>query len=1090
MPPLPPPLQFLSCAVLSVTLLAAAPLPVLTPGRPVEREIAPGESHVFQADLEAGRPWRVAVEQRGVDVTIEVRSPEGRRLVVVDSPVDRQGWETVLVEPEVSGLYEIEIRARELGAPSGRYAIGFGELDPRRLAAERAVTRAGERYFEGSAEARRQALAEERLAAEAWRTLGDRREEARALYAASVLARLGNETKEALQLGLAALPLWQALGDRLWEAATWNETGLDRWLLGETAEGRAAFEKAVAIQREIGDRYGEGAALSNLCVMDLSRGELRAGLACYQEALPVLREVKAAALEGSALTSVGRVYDILGEPEQALAHYRQALERLRATGNRSGEARTLNHIGLLQQELGEVQEALAQFGQALEVFRSLEDARWQAYVLHNEGLVYQSVGEWARALSCHEEALRLRRGLGDPREEASTLTNLGVVERALGRLKEASEAQRRALDLYREAGDRWGEGVALTQLGRTALEEGDRPAALAAFDRAVEMLGAAGSLADQAEALCQRGEAYVEMGQAGKALESLGPALDLARSVGHGALEAKARYLLAEAEHRLGHPGAALAHVGAALEIFESLRTRVGGDPELRSSFSAAKHHAYELQVALLMEAHRLEPRAGHDREALEASERARARTLLELLNEAGVDAGQGDPRLLERRASLQRRLDAKTERALRERPQNADQRQALEEERLAVLRDLDTVEAEIREGNPAYAALTRPEPLGVPGIQALLDPETLMLSYSLGEERSFLWAVTAESLASFELPGRAILEEEARRFHEDLSGFDPAARGREAEGAADLGRLLLGPVTDRLGTKRLVVVPDGALEYVPFGALAAPVPILQNHEIVVLPSASALAVQRRILARRPASTRPLAVLADPVFDPRDPRVAAGAGPSSGDRPASAERSGGEEAPVFERLPGSRREAEAIAALAPGGASLVALDFDASRGRVQGEGLSAFRVIHFATHGILDAAHPALSGLALSMVDRQGRPQDGFLHLRDVYGLRLNADLVVLSGCRTALGREVRGEGLLGLTRGFFYAGAPRVIASLWRVEDQATAALMSRFYRGLWAEGLRPAAALRAAQLSLRQERRWRDPYFWAGFVLEGDWR
>jgi len=198
-----------------------------------------------------------------------------------------------------------------------------------------------------------------------------------------------------------------------------------------------------------------------------------------------------------------------------------------------------------------------------------------------------------------------------------------------------------------------------------------------------------------------------------------------------------------------------------------------------------------------------------------------------------------------------------------------------------------------------------------------------------------------------------------------------------------------------------------------------------------------------------------VAVVADPAFDPRDP--------------------------TFERLPASRQEAEAIAALAPPGQARLALGLQASRPEVLGDRLSGYRAVHFATHGVVDAEHPSLSGLALS---------DGFLNLRDVYGLRLGADLVVLSGCRTALGREVRGEGLAGLARGFFHAGAPRVVASLWKVEDRATAELMIRFYRGMWSEGLTPAAALRAAQLSIRTERRWRDPYFWAGFVLQGDWR
>jgi CHAT domain-containing protein len=456
------------------------------------------------------------------------------------------------------------------------------------------------------------------------------------------------------------------------------------------------------------------------------------------------------------------------------------------------------------------------------------------------------------------------------------------------------------------------------------------------------------------------------------------------------------------------------------------------------------------------------------------------------------VDVQQGvPPELLERRTSLLHRLSAKTERSLREHPGSADERAALEEERYAVLRDLDGVEAEIRERSPGYAALTWPQPLRTAEIQALLDPDMILLSYALGEEKSYLWAITPTKVESFELPARAGIEALARRVHEGLSRFDVEDRRREAEDAAKLSRLLLGPVAGRLDRQRLVVVPDGALQYIPFGALPLPaggtagkeerpVLLIERHEVVNLPSASALAVQRRVLARRPPAARELAVLADPVFDRQDPRVVA----------RGIARAASGPPPVFERLPASRQEAEAIAALAPAGDPLVALDFNAALSRVLGDRLSDFRVVHFATHGVIDAERPALSGLALSMVDSKGRPQEGFLHLHDIYNLKLNADLVVLSGCRTALGKEVRGEGLIGLTRGFQYAGAQRVVASLWRVEDLATASLMARFYRGLWVEKLPPAAALRQAQLWIRQQRRWRDPYFWAAFVLEGDWR
>ncbi len=480
------------------------------------------------------------------------------------------------------------------------------------------------------------------------------------------------------------------------------------------------------------------------------------------------------------------------------------------------------------------------------------------------------------------------------------------------------------------------------------------------------------------------------------------------------------------------------------------------------------------------MESHRAEPLGGWDRAALATAERARARTLVELLNEAGVDVREGvAPALLARRTSLLHRLSAKTERALRQRAGSPAERSALEEERFALQRDLDAVEAEIRAASPGYAALTQPQALSAAALQGLLDPGTLLLAYSLGEARSYLWAVTPETVESFELPGRAAIEGLARRVHEEMSRFDVAARGRETADASALGRLLLGPVAGRLGrlgSQRLVVVPDGALHYVPFGALLLPTgdagalePVLVHHEVVDLPSASALAVQRRLLAGRPPAAKRLAVLADPVFDPRDPRVV-------GRQPAAA---GKTDPPAFARLPASRREAEAIAALAPAGLggqtgqTMLALDFDAALPRVQGGALRGFRVVHFATHGVIDAERPALSGLALSMVDAAGRPQEGFLHLHDIYNLELDADLVVLSGCRTALGKEVRGEGLIGLTRGFQYAGAPRVLASLWPVEDNATAALMERFYRALWGGGKGGAGRRGAAGGAARGARR-----------------
>jgi CHAT domain-containing protein len=396
-----------------------------------------------------------------------------------------------------------------------------------------------------------------------------------------------------------------------------------------------------------------------------------------------------------------------------------------------------------------------------------------------------------------------------------------------------------------------------------------------------------------------------------------------------------------------------------------------------------------------------------------------------------------------------------------------------------------------------------------------------LLLEYVLGDEVSFLFAVTRTSLRAFELAPRAEIEQAARRMIGLVMARQPVPgetlrerriRIEKADveypaAAAALSRMVLGPVAGDLSDQSLLIVSDGALQYVPFGALIAEPegksggqPLIVNHEIVSLPSASVLGVLRRELSTRRPAARAVIVLADPVFDAADPRLKLGSH-SPPQRPAVASlpdemvravRSAGlvDERGALSRLPFTRQEADAILAAAPPELSVRILDFNASRETAMSADLSRYRIVHLATHGVLNTEQPELSGLVLSLVDEQGRPQDGFLGLHEVYDLNLPAELVVLSACQTGLGKEIRGEGLVGLTRGFMYAGAERVLASLWNVNDSATARLMKLFYEGIFSKGLSPAAALRAAQLELSKRPQLRSPYYWAPFVLQGEWQ
>ncbi len=368
-----------------------------------------------------------------------------------------------------------------------------------------------------------------------------------------------------------------------------------------------------------------------------------------------------------------------------------------------------------------------------------------------------------------------------------------------------------------------------------------------------------------------------------------------------------------------------------------------------------------------------------------------------------------------------------------------------------------------------------------------MLDDSSTLLEYLVGEKRSFVFVVSRARVRAEVLPGREALERAVEAVVRRWS--DPGALDDAAGPAAALSRIVLAPVAAALQGRTLLVVADGPLQRVPFAALPAPGgggPLLERYTLVSSPSASVLAALRSGREGPRASGLELAILADPVVEARGAGDTV-VGPELANLDRALEDVGLRR---LERLPGSRREAQQIASYLPADRVMSALGADASRETALGPEVAQARIVHFATHALLDVRRPELSGIVVSERDAAGRPRNGFLSLADVSSMRLSAELVVLSACRTGLGKEVRGEGLVGLTRGFMNAGTPRVMASLWKVSDSATATLMSRFYGGLLEEGLAPAEALRAAQLSLRRNRRTSAPHAWAGFVLEGDWR
>ena len=1060
---------------LRALLLAAA---VLACGNPVEQELAGGGTRTFEIEAK-GEPLLITVEQIGINVALRLLDPDGKPLGTMNAATDREGIETWLIPAGAEGEYRLEVRSIETEAPKGRFLFRVEELPAtpaERIEAERLSTEAGLLFTREDGESSRKAVALYGEAVARWRTLGRKAEEARDLFRLAVVHQSLGESQPMLERLQEALPLFAGIGDRAQEADVLTYMGLAHGNLGRFQDAIASFERSLEIRRAREVTWGHAVTSQNLCLIRVHLGEWRKAIRCYEELLPLLEKVGQP--DAEALNGLGGAYDSLGEPKKAREHYTRSLEKKRALKDRAGEAYVLNNLGLLSANQDDLGQALVFYGQALKIYQKIGKRDGEAQTLNNLGSAYLDLGEPRRALDLFNQVLPIRRELGDLRGEAATLRLLGRAQERLGDVSTALKSYEQALQIAKEMGDRAGEAFSLNMLAQGHLTAGDLKRALELFARSAALQRSIENRAGLAFALQRTGEIEARLGQREKALATLGEALDLRRLLEDPTGKAETLAAMATVERGLGRLESALAHAEEAIGLVESVRATVA-DPGLRASFLASRRLAFDLAISLRMELRG----KGYAEEALALSERARARSLLDLLQESRTEIRQGIPQaLLDREANLAFQL-GRTARELRA-PQSKEKGEQLQRELTGLLAEADRLQDEIRRSNPRYAVFARPH-LDAAGIRGLLDRDTLLLEYSLGEERSFLWAVTPERVESFVLPGRAEIEAAARRSYEDVRSLEK----KDPEAHANLSRLLFGKLADRLRGRRLVIVADGALQYVPFAILPDPgdpgAPLVAGHEIVSLPSASVLDVQRRLLAGRPPAAKAVAIFADPVFKRWDSRLPKAGTPRSPSAPGRTS----EPALPLQRLPATEHEAEAIAKLLPAGQVLLALGPEASRDTALGGGLAGYRAVHFATHGMINSETPRLSFLALSMFDRQGRPQEGFLGLSDVYNLDLGAELVVLSGCETALGREIRGEGLMGLTQGFFYAGAERVMASLWRVEDRATAELMSRFYQAMLKDRLPPAAALRSAQLAIRGNADWQDPFYWAPFVLQGDW-
>lgn len=836
----------------------------------------------------------------------------------------------------------------------------------------------------------------------------------------------------ALRTAQEALALWRAVGREWGIAKAYSAIGHYHLSQNNLVEAAQSHEAALALWRELGLRDEQAEELINLSFVHYREG-------AWDGVLSHLTQAQALLDEKSDLFKLGQINGALAEafvesgmPEEGLAKFRLSVEFFRQSQNRRAVVAVSMGIGKAQYLLGEYTDALAQLQQTLADAESIKEPAFAAMCHEYLGRVYAATNDRDAALRHFQAALEIYPRVGDRMEEARTLALVGQLYNQEGKVEKARGNFLRALGTFVALDDHLNESATLYALGNLELKRGDL---------------------DSAEAYLRR-----------------------------------------------------------SIDSTENIR-RISTSTDLVAAFSATISERYEKYVECLMRRHAAAPTEGFAARAFEMSDLARARSLSELLRatQTGISPGI-EPDLAERERSLRQSLRVREDYkvSLLSRDYEKKELDALGAEISRLAAEYGRVLESIRARHPSYAQMTQPAALGAREIQEQVvgDGETLLLEYILGDDRSYVWAVTREGINSYELPARARIAGAAQNVYDLLTNSPGVEVSDELPSALrELSQMVLAPVASELKRRRVIVVADGALNYVPFQVLPSPTdggaPLVADCEVINAPSATILADLRREASRRSPVPKVLAAFGNPVLA-SSYALHADRGDDGGEPVAATELEEGRLMSALRdtRVDGdssdpsalrplfyARRELANLRDVASDEETFVATDFAATRERLLGEDLTQYAILHFATHGLLDTKHPESSGLVLSTVGRDGRALNGFVGLRDIYSIRAPVDLVVLSACQTALGKDVRGEGLVGLTRGFMYAGASGVVASLWKVEDKATAELMKQFYANMLEKGMPPGAALREAQNSIRRNPRWSSPYYWAAFTLQGEY-
>lgn len=1067
----------------------------------IEQKMSSEDKHTYKIETIKGQYLHIEIEQKGIDIIKKILNPKFEEIIEFNSFKGNQGIDPLFLVAEETGVYSVELYSPEKEVV-GSYKIKIIEMRDAKpqdieyvntyITAYKSFIEAYKLDQQNTKDSLEKAIKGYQKALLLYEKCGNTEGEVYIAYFLGVALIKSGENQKALECLSKSLPGWKKINEASGEANTLQVIGDIYNFLGDNNKALEYFNQAIEVISKTGNLSIEANIDFNISKIYNDIGDNQKALELLGKTLKLYNNLQDSLGMADTITFIGKVYSDLGDNQKALENFNKALPLYTDTKNLSGKARVYNAIGAIYVYLVKYEYALEFFNKALEIRSSLGEQVEESETLINMAGAYIYEGNNNEALKCLDRASTIQKELEDPNSQSAIFDNIGVIYRNKKEYQKALMFLTKSLEIRRSIGNPSKQALTLTNIGLV----------------------------------------YSAKSEDKKALEAFNEALELHKIVGNKIGEAITLSCIAINKRKTNELDQALEKIQESITIIESLRVKIKTE-DLRTSYFSSVQEQYRFYVDLLMQLHKQNPKAGYDAKALIVSENRRARSLLDLIKESKIDINKGvDPKLLQQKYDLEKKYNEKTHKLLKNRNKpKQDQSQEeiilIEKESEEIYRQLQEIEVKIKNSCPSYSTLNKPNSISLEQIQRdILDKDTLLLEYSLGETHSYLWLVSSTSIKSYELPKQTIITKVTKDLYNSLSAglvFLPKGEEKQAKQeyirlASNLSDLILSPVANKLDKKRLLVVADGILNFIPFSTLPEPhtkkmentikpfLPLIFNHVVVSEPSISVLGLLKQQNFDENLITKTIGLFGDPIFGYDDERIKAKLSKKEANETSIDTRNSLDtiDSPISDFLYQQKRfklgdqlarlyftgeEVKNIARLLPSDKSRFWVGFNANLENVVNQDLTQYQYIHFATHGLINNEKPRLTALVLSLIDNEGKEKQGFLTLNEIFNLNLNARMVTLSACQTALGKQVDGEGLVGLTRAFLYAGTKSLTVSLWNVNDKSTAELMVRFYKEIFENNLPPSEALRQAQLSIMKEPQWQLPYYWAAFQLQGTW-